>query len=124
MTALDDYLFALQASTQAASEEAELLADYNTEIARLQEIEGTLLDKYNIHLLNDPCNNRILNTLPEIPVPAPPIVPEIIETPEAEGAGVTLPPGSDEATLRLESEDAKTLEFPNVTGESDVAATP
>lgn len=55
LLALNDYLLALRSSADAKVEAGRLLARYNTELARLRELEGTLLDVAGIHLQNDPC---------------------------------------------------------------------
>jgi hypothetical protein len=65
LSALDDYLSAIRASAEAETETGELLALYNTELARLKEAEGTLLDEYDIHLLCDPCARPFVEKLPQ-----------------------------------------------------------
>lgn len=88
LLALDDYLFAMRASADAAVEASQLLAQYNTELARLEEVQGTLLRTFNIELSNDPCKSpavrKLLTSEPPAterrePTPAP-----AVEQPPAE----------------------------------------
>ncbi|WP_218932471.1 TolC family protein [Adhaeretor mobilis] len=67
--ALNDLLLALQGSSDAAEEAAVLLAEYNTELARLQQVEGNLLGKYNVCLLDEPLTNQVKEQLPAIAIP-------------------------------------------------------
>lgn len=62
LSALNDYLLALRAQTDAATELGVLLAEYNVLLARLEEAKGTLLDTFQIQLLNDPA--RQMSTSP------------------------------------------------------------
>ncbi len=52
---LNDYLDAIRFKTRAASEMAELLAEYNIELSRIEQIKGTLLDFFGVHFAGDPC---------------------------------------------------------------------
>jgi len=71
LIALNDLLLALQESSDAAEEAAVLVADYNAELARLQQVEGNLLGKYNVRLQDEPLTNEIIKQLPEIALPKP-----------------------------------------------------
>ncbi len=51
--ALNNYLMALRSQYEAAAEAATLLAQYNTQLARLEEAMGTLATSYNVSLDND-----------------------------------------------------------------------
>jgi outer membrane protein TolC len=62
-TALDDYLKAMRAATDGAAENASLLARYNTSLAQLAVLEGTLLRSRNIQLMNDPAATFCANKL-------------------------------------------------------------
>jgi outer membrane protein TolC len=55
LQALNDYLMALRFKADAAVDAATLLAQYNTQLARLEEATGTLLASNDIQLANDPC---------------------------------------------------------------------
>ena len=66
LIALDDYLLAMRSTADAATETSFLLANYNTELARLKELEGTLLSSNNILLLNDVTNSAVIQHLPRI----------------------------------------------------------
>lgn len=55
LQALDDYLRAMRARAEALTDAAALLAQYNTQLARLEEAKGTLLTCYDIQMVNDPC---------------------------------------------------------------------
>jgi outer membrane protein TolC len=54
LLALNDYLLALRANVDARVDASMLLAQYNTQLARLEETRGTLLDAHHIRLQNDP----------------------------------------------------------------------
>lgn len=70
LVALDDLLFALQASASASEEAASLLADYNIELAKLFELEGSLRRGFNVQLQQDPSTSKIIEQLPKIDIPA------------------------------------------------------
>ncbi len=55
LQALNDYLMALRFKADAAVDASVLLAQYNTQLARLEEATGTLLASSSIELANDPC---------------------------------------------------------------------
>src|SRR4029079_3520733 len=55
LQALDIYSRSIQASVTATKNAAELLAQYNTALARLEESKGTLLDEHGIYIYGDPC---------------------------------------------------------------------
>ncbi|MEQ8835246.1 MAG: TolC family protein, partial [Lacipirellulaceae bacterium] len=69
LVALNDLLLALQESSDAAEERAQLLADYNAELARLQQVEGNLLNKYNVCLQDEPLSEDLIEQLPAIAIP-------------------------------------------------------
>jgi len=77
LIALDDYLLALKANVEAQTDAAELLAQYNAELARLEETQGTLLMRYQVCVANDPGRQLDLSqtTRPRLPpnyaMPAP-----------------------------------------------------
>lgn len=52
---LNDYLDAIRFQTDAAAGKAELLADYNIELVKIEESKGTLLDFFGVYLAGDPC---------------------------------------------------------------------
>jgi outer membrane protein TolC len=52
---LNDYLNAIRFKTNAETDRAALLAEYNIELARLESIKGTLLDFFGVQFLGDPC---------------------------------------------------------------------
>jgi len=54
-TALDDFLKAMRATADVAVENSALLARYNTALAELGELEGTLLETRGVRLTADPC---------------------------------------------------------------------
>ncbi len=54
LLALNDYLLALRSRADSVTERAQLLARYNTLLAVLQEVQGTLLVGYDIQLEGDP----------------------------------------------------------------------
>src|SRR6185369_386392 len=54
LLALNDYLLALRAKTDAATDAAQILAQYNVWLARLEEAKGTLLAAHNVELQDDP----------------------------------------------------------------------
>lgn len=66
LLALDDYILAMQATAGVTAESSSILARYNTELARLQELEGTLLSTFNIHLDQDPCADSVVGKLPKV----------------------------------------------------------
>ncbi|HEY2411770.1 MAG TPA: TolC family protein [Pirellulaceae bacterium] len=52
---LNDYLLAVRARTDAAIDTATLLASYNADLVRLEQVKGTLLYRYGIDFAYDPC---------------------------------------------------------------------
>jgi hypothetical protein len=52
---LNDYLDSIQFKTDAATERAELLANYNTVLVQLEQAKGTLLQFFAVNYVNDPC---------------------------------------------------------------------
>jgi len=52
---LNEYLFALRFRTEAVSNAALLLAQYNNALVQLEETKGTLLATLDIDLFHDPC---------------------------------------------------------------------
>ncbi len=52
---LNDYLLAVRARTDAAIDEATLLASYNADLVRLEQVKGTLLARFEIDFAYDPC---------------------------------------------------------------------
>lgn len=79
---LNDYLAALRFRTDAATDAAAVLAQYNTALVELEESKGTLLEFLNIDLAADPCRQAEWLPTP-IPVPAVPITPpESVPVPE------------------------------------------
>lgn len=52
---LNEYLNSLRFRTAAATDKAAVLARYNSELVRLEERKGTLLDFFGIDFLADPC---------------------------------------------------------------------
>jgi outer membrane protein TolC len=52
---LNDYLLAVRARTDAATDAATLLAGYNADLVRLEQVKGTLLGRYGIDMAYDPC---------------------------------------------------------------------
>jgi outer membrane protein TolC len=54
LTALNDYLMALQFRASAMTDAANFLAQYNGLLAQMDEALGTLLISYNIEMVNDP----------------------------------------------------------------------
>ena len=66
LLALNDYLLALRAQADSIASRAQLLAQYNTLLATLQEVQGTLLTNYGIQLDGDPITQaRNSQWLPE-----------------------------------------------------------
>jgi len=61
---LNDYLLALRFRTDSATDAAALLASYNAQLARLEEVKGTLLNYFDIDLAYDPC--RQLQRIPDL----------------------------------------------------------
>lgn len=55
LQSLNDYLSALRFRTDAAADAAAILAEYNSEIVRLEEAKGTLLSFFAIDFAYDPC---------------------------------------------------------------------
>ena len=54
LLALNDYLQALRSRADSITVRVKLLAQYNTLLATLQEVQGTLLSNYDIQLAGDP----------------------------------------------------------------------
>lgn len=54
LAALNDYLIAIRASADTASERAVLLAQYNSLLATFEEAQGTLLESHQIQFEGDP----------------------------------------------------------------------
>lgn len=81
LASLNDYLAALRFRTDAATNAAAVLAQYNTALVQLEATKGTLLESLNIDLAADPC--RQAEWLPSpVPLPAVPLAPpEFIPTP-------------------------------------------
>jgi outer membrane protein TolC len=82
---LNDYLLALRFRTDSAAETAGLLAAYNTDLIRLEEVKGTLLRTLDINLAYDPCSQ--IRELADPPAglrvePARPIGPEELPAPQ------------------------------------------
>ncbi len=55
LLALTNYLQALQSWASSASDASNLLAQYNTALAQLEEVKGTLLTARGVTLQEDPC---------------------------------------------------------------------
>jgi hypothetical protein len=73
---LNDYLLAVRARTDAAIDTATLLASYNADLVRLEQVKGTLLYRYGIDFAYDPCKQvqtfeKAIYGLPSGPVAAP-----------------------------------------------------
>lgn len=54
LAAVNDYLLSLRSQADSITSRAQLLAQYNTLLATLQEVQGTLLSNYDIQLEGDP----------------------------------------------------------------------
>lgn len=66
LLALNDYLLSLRSQADSITARAQLLAQYNTLLATLQEVQGTLLASYDIQLEGDPITQaRNRRWLPE-----------------------------------------------------------
>lgn len=66
LSALNDYLLSLRSRADSITSRAQLLAQYNTLLATLQEVQGTLLANYDIQLEGDPITQaRKSRWLPE-----------------------------------------------------------
>ena len=66
LAALNDYLLSLRSQADSITSRAQLLAQYNTLLATLQEVQGTLLSNYDIQLEGDPITQaRNSRWLPE-----------------------------------------------------------
>ncbi|MDB5335322.1 MAG: TolC family protein [Planctomycetaceae bacterium] len=66
LAALNDYLLSLRSQADSITSRAQLLAQYNTLLATLQEVQGTLLANYDIQLEGDPITQaRNSRWLPE-----------------------------------------------------------
>ena len=63
---LNEYLNSLRIRTRAATERAELLAAYNSDLVKLEEQKGTLLDFFCVSLLGDPCRRTTNWPRPEV----------------------------------------------------------
>jgi outer membrane protein TolC len=105
LQSLNDYLAALRFRTEAATDAAAVLAQYNTALVELEETKGTLLESLNIDLAADPC--RQAEWLPE-PVAVPDVPrtpPEFMPTPAPtpQGAMPWNIPGSTTPLLRQET---------------------
>ncbi len=77
VTNLNEYLNSLRLRTDAATTRASLLADYNSELVRLEEQKGTLLKFFGVAWQRDPCRNAGEWTPEEF---AEPGEPEFIES--------------------------------------------
>lgn len=63
---LNDYLNAIRFQTDVATNWARNLAEFNIELARIEEIKGTILEFYGIHFPGDPCHQaKLLKTTNE-----------------------------------------------------------
>jgi outer membrane protein TolC len=91
---LNDYLLAVRARTDAAIDTATLLASYNADLVRLEQVKGTLLYRYNIDFAYDPC--RQLKTF-EKSLYGPP--PEAAGTPTPAGQTLPLPAAGSPPTV-------------------------
>ncbi len=83
---LNEYLNSLRFRTAVATERAELVAEYNAELVRLEEIKGTLLDYFGIEFLGDP--SRHATCLPSVTFE--PTAPDTDQPPPAEDGARSL----------------------------------
>ena len=84
LLALSDYQTAMQASIDAVSEAAELLAEYNTLLARLDEIQGVSRDRWQVDMTDE----QQANADPESMIQT---TSAVMPSGPAEGFGHTLP---------------------------------
>jgi outer membrane protein TolC len=100
LLALTNYLQALRSWSSAATATADLVAQYNTALAELEEAKGTLLSARNIQLQEDPCA-RIRFSQPRLPH---------VHTLDSGNAPQTPPreelPPTNRAETRMETEPA------------------
>ncbi len=62
LAALDDFQTALQAHIDAQTAAADSLADYNIVLARLNEVQGTTLDRWQIEFANESVSPKSIET--------------------------------------------------------------
>ena len=90
LQALDDYLLAMRSSADATADAGDLLARYNTELVRLQEATGVLLENTGICLSEDPTRkirvSLAAGSLPIVEMPATTGLPQ-----QAPGSDVPAP---------------------------------
>ncbi len=94
LQSLNDYLAAIRFRIDAATEAAAVLARYNADLVRLEEIQGTLLASSNIDLAYDPCQQLwrygVSAAAPAEAVPAP--APDPQPATEPSGPSRLVPP--------------------------------
>jgi hypothetical protein len=97
---LNDYLLAVRARTDAAIDTATLLAGYNADLVRLEQVKGTLLARYGIDMAYDPCRQvKTFENAPAQPqqAPASPLLEEQTLPPPSSGS---LPPFEELPSVR------------------------
>ena len=88
---LNDYLLAVRARTDAAIDEATLLASYNADLVRLEQVKGTLLARFDIDFAYDPCR-QLKQLAPALARPG-----QILTQPEALPGSMDITPAAPPA---------------------------
>ena len=88
---LNDYLLAVRARTDAAIDEATLLASYNADLVRLEQVKGTLLTRFDIDFAYDPCR-QLKQLAPALARPG-----QILTQPEALPGSMDITPAAPPA---------------------------
>ncbi|QEG40743.1 TolC family protein [Roseimaritima ulvae] len=108
---LNDYYFAIRSRTDATIAVAEALNQYNFQMVRFEEVQGTLLEFFAIDYVSDPC--RQASRLAPLAVPATAL-------PESPTAGERLIDRLQSATI----DQPATLEQPVASGQPAVIGPP
>ncbi|MEO8494471.1 MAG: TolC family protein [Planctomycetota bacterium] len=100
LQSLNDYLAALRFRTDAATDAAVVLAQYNTALIELEETKGTLLAFLNIDLAEDPCRQSEWLPAPAALPPVPELPPAAVPVPGASPFPGANPAAFTPSTLR------------------------